>query len=266
MASSDAVDMQTPRAVPLHQPCASAWLASFVVVVPATTLIMVALFFYTWERIQRKPEAPVLTTISEGAQAGWSYMVFSFGMTLFAMLFLINGTFYAFFLNSVGMNKWGFRRRCFMAGCTIFLATLCSLGLWMLGTFSWAYHGGIQCKHSALEKNFDLTFLHNVGIALFISAYMPYVAGVSASLVALHRDGMVSWPRNYQIVAAVAFCGAALSLCVFMSEVVQDSADGVSLQKSISQYVLTLCILVMLATLVIPCRGFCIQLVAVKKD
>jgi len=272
MKSSDAVNSQTPYAEPLHKPgplhkpIAYAWLGGLLLGIPTASLTLSAIVYYTWERTQAETQAPILTTISERGQAGWSYVLFSFGMTLFAMLFLINGVFYALYLNSLGKSKWGFQRSCLMTGCTILFSILCSLGLWMLGTFSWAYHGGIQCERSENETNFELQYLHKVGVGLFTSSCMLFLMSISASIIALHRDGSLSWPWHCQLVAAVAFCGAALSLCMFMAEHFKENTKGVSIQMSISQHMLKLCMLVMMATLVIPFRSVCIQFVLVKNE
>jgi len=121
----------------------------------------------------------------------------------------------------------------------VFCTILHSLGLWMVGTFSYAYHGGIQCGWQAREKHFDLWFMHNLGAGLVLGAMVPYLLAVAASLASLHSAGVVSWPRRFQIMVASIFCGIVVLSVVSINE---NAKGSPSLTLSICQYSLVLCI------------------------
>jgi len=75
------------------------WLGCLSLGMPLTTLFVTALLFYAWER--QDNQDPPFTTISEGGQSGWSYVAFSLGTTLSAVIFLMTG---CFFLRSLSKN------------------------------------------------------------------------------------------------------------------------------------------------------------------
>eukprot|EP00419_Tripos_fusus_P022362 CAMPEP_0172719842 /NCGR_PEP_ID=MMETSP1074-20121228/75740_1 /TAXON_ID=2916 /ORGANISM="Ceratium fusus, Strain PA161109" /LENGTH=237 /DNA_ID=CAMNT_0013545241 /DNA_START=189 /DNA_END=902 /DNA_ORIENTATION=+ len=227
------------------------------------TIVLTALLFYAWERGPKKDHEPLVTTISEGGQAGWSYATFSLGMTLFAMIFLVQGCFFALFFHDRAKNTWSDRLRYFVVASTVFLAGLFSLALWMIGTFSWAYHGGIRCRDSASEANFDLNFLHHIGVYLGCSAFIPHTILMFATLVALHRHGMVFWPRRCQRLAAMASCGVVVSQVIFIREMITNKPH-VSLWQSASQYSACFCMMVVQGSFMYAWRGWAFHLVLLE--
>jgi len=235
------------------------WLGCLSIGVPVTTLSVTALLYYGWE----KPEGnhPPLATISEGGQSGWSYVAFSLGMSLSAMMFFLTGCIFALLVNKWAENEWSIRRRSWVTGLLVLLTVIYSLGLWMIGTFSWAYHGGIQCPRSATQKHFNLLFLHKLGVGLLVGGMVPYLSAIAASLTSLHMAGVVSLPRPFPTVAVVGFCGIVVFFGILVHE---DTKGEMTLVMSVSQYLLIMCLLLLQLLSLYSWRGYSINIVLSK--
>lgn len=241
----------------LHRPVRIYWVGIAALIAGSMTLLISAVLFYFWERGDREHWEPELTTISEAGQSGWSYTVFSFGMALSAVLLFLNACLFAMFLNVRSHGMWQPCTRRFVVWATVCSAIESNVGMWLVGTFSWSYHGG---NSSSAEMNWNIHHLHYVGVFLFLGAALVQAIFCITALAALHRAGSITWPLMLRVTTLGAITAEVSAMGVFISEVFNNDRGGyITMTMSVSEYCVVICLLVVSGSVIWPLRHYSVH-------
>ncbi|CAK0874063.1 unnamed protein product [Prorocentrum cordatum] len=124
--------------------------------------------------------------------------------------------------------------------------------MWLVGTFSWSYHGG---HASSAEVTGEINHLHYVRLVLFLEAALVQAFLCITAFAALHKVGSITWPVSLQVLAFGAITGEVSAMGALESEVFNgDRGHYISMAMRVSEYCVVMCLCVVHGTLVWPLR------------